>query len=397
MASTRSAILSLTAAALAALLAPASASQINTGDPVGAYHADFCPLLSAQLRLAQFDYPCAASSGTRESMARVAADPQQLGYGHLDVFALQSRRMDAGSLTLVRQDDVRVCLYAVTRSKQASSWKEIGAHAGSLRFVLPPEASDGAATFEFLRGIDPEALGRAKNITHALSDREAIRQALSADDAVSLLVHLPDPDSAPFELLRRLGGQVIPVIDRAILRQAVDGKKIFFPQEVEIESASWIKSARKLVTACTPLVVFTGPPERITAEPAHKDHEDLIRTAAALKADKLLPEASMLGQALKRTKELSASGTERALELTEEARVKAKPYTDKAMEKAREVGDQARQAAEKAGEAAKPYVDKAKKAAQKAYEDAVRLGKELTGQPKPEAPPKQAEAPPKQE
>jgi hypothetical protein len=136
--------------------------------------------------------------------------------------------------------------------------------------------------------------------------------------------------------------------------------------------------------------VFTGPAERITGEPARKDYEDLIRTASALKGDKLLPEASMLGHALKRTKELSASGTERALELAEEARVKAKPYTDKAMEKAREVSDQAKQAAERAGDAAKPYVDKAKKAAQKAYEDAVRFGKELTGgQSKPKPAPKQ--------
>jgi len=393
MASTRSAVLLLTAAALAGTLAPAGASQINTGDPIGPYHADFCPLLSGQLRLAQFDYACAASSGTRESMTRVAADPQQLGYGHLDVFALESRRMDAGALTIVRQDDVRVCLYAVTRSKQASNWGEISAHAASLRFILPPATSDSAATFEFLRSIDAEGVGRAKEVTHAATEKEAVSEVLSADDAVSLLVHLPDPDGAPLELVRQLGGQLIPVIDRAILRQAVDGKKIFFPQEVEIESAGWIKSARKVVTACTPLVVFTGPPERITDEPARKDHEDLIRTAAALKADKLLPEASMLGRALKRTKELSAAGTERALELTEEARVRAKPYTDKAMEKAKEVGDQARQAAEKAGEAAK-------QAAQKAYEEAVRFGKELAGQSKPEAPPKQVtgeakpEAPP---
>jgi hypothetical protein len=248
MASTRSAIVVLTAAALSALPAPASASQINTGDPIGAYHADFCPLLSAQLRLAHFDYACAASSGTRESMARVAADPQQLGYGQLDVFALESRRMDTGALTLVRQDDVRVCLYAVTRSKQVSSWREIGARAGTLRFILPPATSDGAATFEFLRGIDPEALGAAKSVTHTVSDNEAIRQALGADDAVSLIVHLPDPGSAPFELVRSLAGAWYRLsIGRS--SQAIDGKKIFFRRRLR-SSAGWIKSARKMVTAC---------------------------------------------------------------------------------------------------------------------------------------------------
>jgi len=389
MASTRSVIPLLTAAAVAALFAPANANQINTGDPTGVYHADFCPLLVGQLALAQFDYSCASSSGTRENMTRVAADPRHLGYGHLDVFARENRNMDAGALTLVRQDDTRVCLYAATRNKRVSNWGELSAHAGSLRFILPPAASDSAATFEFLRGIDAEGLGRAASVAHALSAEEAIRQALSADDAVSLLVQLPDPQSTAFDLVRALGGHLVPVIDRAILRQAVAGRKIFFAQEVEIESAGWIRSARKLVTACTPVVVFTGRAERIAEEPARRDHEDLIRTAAAIKPPALLPEASLLGMALQRTKELSASGTERALELTEEARARAKPYAEKAMEKARKVGDQAKEVAERAGEAAKPYMDKAREAAQKAYEEAVRLGKELAGHSKPESSPKQ--------
>jgi len=383
MASTPSVSHFLAAAALAVLFAPASARQINTGDPTGAYHADFCPLLAAQLRLAQFDYSCTASSGTRESMDRVIADPQQLGYGQLDAFALESRRTDAGkALTIVRHDDVRVCLFAATRNKKLSNWGELSAHAGSLRFILPPPASDSAGTFQFLRGIDAGGLGRAKSIMHAISTEEAIRDALSADDAVSLFVQLPDPDSAQFELVRSQGGRLLPVISRAILREAVDGRKIFFAQETEIESVGWLKSARKLVTACTPLVLFTGHPERVKEEPARKDQEDLIRTSGAIKPGALLPETSFLGQALRRTKELSASGSERVLALTEEARAKAKPYADKAM-------DQAWQTAERAGEAAKPYFDKAKEVADKAYEEAVRLGRELTGQSKPEPSPKQ--------
>src|SRR5262245_56895190 len=107
MASSPAVILSLAAAALvalfAALFAPASAKQINTGDPIGPYHRDFCPLLYAQLRLAQFDYPCAPSSGTREGMERVSADPQQVGYGHLDVFTFEGRRTGAdGGLVIAR-------------------------------------------------------------------------------------------------------------------------------------------------------------------------------------------------------------------------------------------------------------------------------------------------------
>ncbi|NJO34229.1 MAG: hypothetical protein HC869_14960 [Rhodospirillales bacterium] len=73
----------------------AQAIEINTGGENGVYHASFCPALAGQLKLAQFDYRCVPSTGTRENMDRVVADARQLGYGQLDVFALESRQMKA--------------------------------------------------------------------------------------------------------------------------------------------------------------------------------------------------------------------------------------------------------------------------------------------------------------
>jgi hypothetical protein len=369
-------------------VASAQSMQINTGGEGGAYHANFCPALSKQLKLAQFDYRCAASAGTRENMDRTAADPRQLGYGQLDVFTLQSRLGTEKSFAIVRQDDVRECVFAITRNKQISNWGELSVNAANLRFILPPVTSGSAGTFQFLSTIDADGIGRSKSVTHAASTEDAIRQALSADDTASLFVEFPDPESKRFELVRTMGGHFVPVIDRAILRQEIGGTKIYYPQETETEGAGWVQSARKLVTACTPLVVFTGPLDRVQGDTARKDHADLIRTVTAMKRELLLPEESFLDRALKRTKELSAVSTERALELTDQAREKAKPYTDRAMEKAKEIGDQAKQAADRAGEAAKPYVEKTKEAAQKAYDEAVRLGKDLIDKTKPDHAPK---------
>ena len=67
----RSLALPLALAALAALALPAGANQINTGGSGGAYDASFCPVLAQQLKLAQFDYACKTSAGTRENMERV--------------------------------------------------------------------------------------------------------------------------------------------------------------------------------------------------------------------------------------------------------------------------------------------------------------------------------------
>ena len=382
-------LLPLALAALVAPWLPASASQINTGASAGAYEVSFCPVLSQQLKLAQFDYRCTPSAGTRENMERVLANPRQLGYGQFDAFTLESRQMNASALlTVVRQDDVRECLFAVTRNKDIANWGELAAEAGRLRFILPPANSGSVGTFQFLRSIDADGLGKAKTVTHAGSAEEAIRETLSADDTVTLFVEFADPEGENFALVGKLGGHIVPVINRTILRQEVGGKKIYFAQETQVEESRWTKSGKKVVTACTPLVVFTGAPDRVQGEQAKKDHEDLIRTVSALKSGSLVPEESLFQRLVKRTKELSATSTEKMLEATEQAREKAKPYTDKAMDAAKEASEQTKQAAERASEAAKPYYDKGKEAAQKVYEDAVRITKELMDKSKTD-PPKQ--------
>src|SRR5262245_2477116 len=172
-----------TAAALAGLALSAGANQINTGGEDGAYHASFCPALSSQLKLAQFDYRCVPSAGTRQNMERVLASPRQLGYGQLDVFVMESRQLKAeAALTIVRQDDVRECASAITRNKAITNFGELAANAGRLRFILPPAGSGSTGTFEFLRLIDADGLGRAGSVSNAATADDAIREALAADD-----------------------------------------------------------------------------------------------------------------------------------------------------------------------------------------------------------------------
>jgi len=371
-----------------ALAEPASASSINTGAADGPYQGNFCPVLAKQLRLAQFDFPCTPSAGTRENVERVLADPRQLGYAELDAFLVVSKELAAEqALSIVRQDDVRQCLYAVTRNPELTNWGEVAANAQRLRFILPAAASDSSVSFQFLRSVDPSGVGKAKEVAHTPAIETAIREALSAGDTVGLFVQFPDPDSEPFPLIKELGGHIVPVIDRTILRQEVGGRKIYFAQETRVERPEWVRSARKIVTACTPVLLFTGSAGKVAPDKARKDHEDLIRTISALNASALMPEEGLISKLLKRSKELSAASTEQVLEASEQARQKARPYTDKAMETARETAEQAKEAAARASDAAKPYLDKSKEAARKAYDDAMKLAKELM-QKKPESPPK---------
>lgn len=362
----------------------AFADKINTGDSTGVYHSVLCPLLKSQLDKAQLPYACTPSSGSRETLDRIAADPRQLGYAQFDVLAMGREQRGAGSVVIVRSDDMRECLFLATRNKQFSSYGDVQAYAHELRFILPPKESGAAETFAFLQQIDPDGLGRAKSVTYAATAADAVRQAMSAEDTLALFVQVPDTRTAPFQIVNEGDGQMIPVIDRNILRQQIGGQKVYFAEETEVSRAAWVKSGKALVTACTPVAIVTGDPARVDGDKARQDHKDMIATVQKLKTEDLLPKRSLIDRVLRRTKELSALSIEKMMDASEKARVAAGP----AMEKAKEATEKAY---EKAKEATKDAIDKMHERAKGA------IGEDRSGPPHPpsapESPPPNGSAP----
>ena len=362
-----SGIVVATLAGLAGVLfvGPAHANQINTGDKAGAYHATFCPAVETQLSRAKFEHKCTPSAGTLDNMKRVAADPRQLGYGQLDVFALEAAGLGgAQTFARVRMDDVRECVFAVTRNREITNWGEIAANASKLRFIVGPAGSGAAGTLKYLQKIDADGIAKVRGTVNASDSDEAIDLALSADDTVALLVQFPDPDNPRFKKIQDGGGHIGPVIDRTILRQQLDGQKVYFAQETQVANAKWLKGGQKVITACTPLVLFTGTPDKISGDKARQDQKDMIATLQALKPEVLMPQENLLTKIWKKTRELSGTSVEKMVVLSEQAREKAKPMLDKAidatkpaLDKAKELGGQAM---EKAKEATKDMMEPGK-------------------------------------
>src|SRR5690606_9023339 len=202
-------------------------------------------------------------------------------------------------------------LFAVTKRRDLQSYGELSAHASELTFHLPPAESSSSGSFGILQQIDASGLGQPAAVQHEASAVDAIRAALSSDSAVAFFVDFPDPGDPRFELVNELGGHYVPLIDREILRRHIGGEKIYFAQETQVSNAAWLTSARKVVTACTPMVLFTGSPERIADPKLRQDHADMIATVRALRTEALLPQESTFTRVLTRTKELSASSAEK--------------------------------------------------------------------------------------
>lgn len=345
---------------------PAAAGNIYTGDSTGSYHSSFCPVLQRELAASGFQYDCRPTNGTLDNMERIATEPAAIGYGQLDVLALGARFYGGSdAFVRIRSDDVRECLFAVTRNTNLESYGDMAVNARRLRFVLPPVNSGSATTFRFLQAIDTE-LAAAGKIVHAADTEEAIRIALSSDDTVAIFVQFPDPDNSRFKLIERLGGRFVPIIDKTILDQRLGQSQIYFPQETQVANHGWLQRGPNVVTACTPLVVFTGKTAKIASPRAGDEQQQVISLVAELTPDRLLPKQSLFARVLKRTRELTGESAEQMLALSAAARAKAKPLLD-----------QAKQAADKAVEASRPSLDKAREIGADTYEKAQEGAKEL--------------------
>ena len=343
--------------AITSSIVPAASAQgadIHTGGSTGAYYSTFCPRLESKLNRAGYDYRCKTSAGTRENIEQVYLSPRNIGYGQLDVIALETADIERSPFTILRSDDVKECVFAVTRSRDIESYGDITGFASQIKFILPPAASGSAGTFQFLQEIDRDGLGLARNITFANSTDDAIIRALNTQDAVAFFVQFPDPKNERFKLIKRMGGQLVPVLDRNILKQKVGGEKIYFAQETDVDNASWSKIGSKVVTSCTPLVVFTGAPFRISNDADQRAHQRMIDTVKAIRTSLLLPSKGFFAKLLSRTRSLTAKTRERLLSISEKARKKARPIMERAKQRALDLGATAAEKAARMREKALP-------------------------------------------
>jgi hypothetical protein len=277
------------------------------------------------------------------NIARVNASPRDLGFTQLDVYAREMQKPRARPMTLLRTDLGNECLFMVTRTKSLGSYGEVAARAGNLRFVLPPKDS-GSATFEFLQS-STRYFGKAKSITYAGSTDAALEETLAAgdNDTVTLFVQFPEPGHERFKTIDAKGGAFIPVISRAMFEQEVAGQKVYVAQETQIANPKFLKKGETVVTACTPLALFTSAPDGVRkarnpgrANFAKSRHEAMTRTVRKFDRDRLVPAQGFLDALWKNTKVLSRSAADELVSISEKVRgdaaIAAEPAAGKTAE-----------------------------------------------------------------
>jgi hypothetical protein len=305
-----------------------SPTAINTGGPSGAYHSTFCPPLPRVLSNAYFQgYNCTPSAGTIQNIERVLAQPSNIGFAQLDVFARESltRPQDFQRLSIIRADIACEGLWMVTRNNDLDFGQILGL-ARRIKFVLPAQGSGSTASFNYLRSIDPEGLGRISdsNVTHLQDATAVIRHiANSTQGEVGFFVQFADPRNANIRLIVENNLRVIPVISREILRAKVNDQSVYQVQSFNLSHGGFFGiggRAQTVTTACTPVAIFTGSPSNFTDRNSQEDARDLVERIRQVPHENILPQDSTLASIIRNATRLSQSAIDQAIDGVERAR-----------------------------------------------------------------------------
>ena len=319
-------------AALAALALPAGANQINTGGGGRALSKHFCPRARPTTQARAVRYRCtprparartsSACSPIRASWATPSSTPSRWRPAAEGRGRAHHRAPGRRARVPVRGD----AQYGArpTGAKWRPTPAAVALHpaAGRLgqrrQLPIPARASMRTAS----------ARPRASPTRHRPRTRSARR--CSAEDTVSLFVQFADPDSERFVLVASWAATSCRSSTAPSCARRSPARRSILPRRRRSRMRSGSSGPQDRDGLHAGGACSRELPTGSQGEQARKDHEDLIRTIAALKSGSLLPEERLFQKLLKRTKELSAASTEKVLEATEQAREKARPYTDKA-------------------------------------------------------------------
>jgi hypothetical protein len=301
---------------------------INTGGSAGAYHGTFCPPLPGVLANAYFQgYACTPSAGTVENISRVLARPTNIGFAQLDVFAREAARRPAEfeRLTVIRSDIACEGLWMITKNPDLDFGRILGL-SRRIQFVLPAPASGSTASFNYLRSIDPEGLGRVQdsNITHMATATDVInRIADSTNGEVGFFVQFADPRNANIRLMVERGVRVVPVISREILRARVGEQAVYNAQTFTLSGGNLFGIGGRAVTAttaCTPVALFTGAPGAFADRNGQEDAREMIQRLQQVNRTAMMPQDGAIQSILRSATQLSQSAVDQAVAGVEAAR-----------------------------------------------------------------------------
>lgn len=296
-----------------------SAKVIKTGGEKGAYHTQFAPPLMPKLRQAQFSgYALAACEpnkpcGSPANIEFVAENPASVGFAQLDVFSkMVAEKPELGQRLTIAKQFACESIVMFTKNPSIENYGDVLGLARRLPFVI---AGGGAqVTWENMRRLDPDGIGRARNVEFAADGAAVVRAISGNEDAVGMIVQFADPSSPNMKAIADAKLRGIGVSSRELARARVGDTKVYEVRQVDIGTT------KNVPATCTPVALITGRPDVFSNKDDADDQRDLLALLQKTPESDLLPKEGALASFLKTLRSMSADTIEAINEKIEQAK-----------------------------------------------------------------------------
>jgi hypothetical protein len=228
----------------------------------------------------RFDYGLNQVEADADVLRLVRADPRHVGFVQRDVFVDRVQRSPGEFDRLEFYGNVAACLVVVTRKGSPIQTYE-GLVAGkpdrTVTLDIGPTTGRVAATFEILRGMDPD-LGKLR-LEHRGGSRAVSRVVTGDADAALLIAYAPFRVPALDGPIEQDQVDLVPLVSRTIVAAAHRQNAPYALREIELGEAGWLRSARPYHTTCTSLGVVVN--EKADARLSEAVAQSMLQTRKA--------------------------------------------------------------------------------------------------------------------
>ncbi len=313
----------LSAVALLGFATAAHAQDVlKTGGKTGDYYRYFGPPLVTVLDRAWADVTIDTSNGTPDSMGYLLQHPHSYALAQGNVYAgliKDPRYANQFKVLPAKIGDEAVLGIMSDHIYQRSrgSWEMLAHHAGQVRWAMAPQDSGPGFTFVELMQLDPEGLGKARQVSFYNSMDEALSALQTGQADVSLIVQFGNPANPRFKQIAADHLHLVPVLMPQMKDLTLpDGQRAF-----TLCPNVPVSDSQEITTACSPILAITG---------ATNDNADLNTVFKSVKPEDFAPKEPAFAQLWRKLRSAAVSASSSAFDTASRA---ANDVADKINEK----------------------------------------------------------------
>ncbi len=299
------------AALLAASVTTSQATDIvifTGGAPTGegsTYHNGMGKAVEEQLRdLARpygYEVRRVPSGGAVANANACADETQNICFG-IGQGGLTYGPVEAGEVSIVRNDLPGECAMAFTNEPRLPNWRSVVDNARRVTFVVP-QGSGSEAFIKKVFEAEPALVGTSPNFQYVKGQDAILDAVKSTRGAVGVFYAYPNPTDGMINAAYDADLSIMGILSPAVAKESSD----YYLNRKAPYALTWLGLGEtKTVRAmCSKALLFAGSPSRLEDTWAQADYEEFIAKLKALPPEAFVPKDGPLSSLMREVEGLS--------------------------------------------------------------------------------------------